>query len=142
MAEINWQTKKKNHSCLASDIHRHMHTYRHTGTHPCIHGFQSSSLHIDSWIVSYWKNFTLPTLYNHLSSKLQQFYQLIKCTSLKETCHRGIQTMLTAKSLWWSKHIIKNLKDRGGRWKDLLLPSGFLLLWTEKWEKDTLFSWV
>lgn len=43
---------------------------------------------------------------------MQQLYQVIKCISLRRTCHEGIQTTLMVKSLWWSKHIIKDIKHK------------------------------
>lgn len=49
------------------------------------------------WVTSYWKQLILPTSSNHLSSRLQQLYQFIKCTSLKGTCREGDSNCVNSK---------------------------------------------
>ena len=74
------------------DTHSHTHTRIHILGHTCMHAWvpgMAPAHQVACKVVSQWKKLALPTSCNHLSSKLQQLYQLIKCTSLKGTCHEG-----------------------------------------------------
>lgn len=128
--------KRKKSLCWSLDIHTHAHARAWVPV-------KILAYWLVCWVMSYWKKLALCTMYNCLRSKLQPLYQLIKCISRKEHVMKEIQTALTADSQW-SKHIIKDMKDKRKKMKAFTssLLFGFLLLWTEKREEETLFSWV
>lgn len=102
------------------------HVFGHTHTRSCVPGV-APAYRVVCYIMSHWKKLALSTLSNHRSSKLQQLYQLIKCTSLKGTCHEGDLSNVHSKSLWWSKHIVRDMNE-GQEEEDERTPASLLWL--------------
>lgn len=75
------------------------HVLGHTHMHSWVPGV-APAYRVARYIMNHWKKLALSTLCSHRSSKLQQLYQLIKCTSLKGACHEGDSSDVNSKSLW------------------------------------------